>query len=100
MKPPLSEKQFVALWHEHGSAKAIAKLLGQSERAVLMRRRAIERRLGVELTAARKPGGQPAAPAAASKAPPEVADAEVRALRAQLAALKGETLDAEFVRHR
>lgn len=97
---PLSEKQFVALWHEHGSAKAIAKLLGQSERAVLMRRRAIEQRLGVVLAAARKPGGQPAAPAAAAKPAPEGADAEVRALRAQLAALKGETLDAAFVRRK
>jgi hypothetical protein len=47
----ISEEEFIALWQAHGSATQVAKLLGQDTRVVHGRRRAIERRRGIQLAA-------------------------------------------------
>jgi len=100
-KPTVSEDQFIDLWRRYGGAAALARHLGISERAVLSRRRSIEGKRGVTLAAAASIGGKANAvhndpPAEAPPAP----DAELRALRAQLAAAQRDQLDAEFVRRK
>lgn len=46
-----SEAEFVELWKTHGGAAGVARVLVASERSVNLRRRSIERRLGIKLEA-------------------------------------------------
>lgn len=48
-KPLLSDEQFIAKWHEHKSAQALADDIGQDVRVVQNRRRAIESRHRIKL---------------------------------------------------
>lgn len=100
-KPTVSEDQFIDLWRRYGGAAALARHLGISERAVLSRRRSIEGKRSITLAAGASIGGKANAvhnepPAEAPPAP----DAELRALRAQLAAAQRDQVDAEFVRRK
>ena len=92
-----SEQEFIRLWNELGSTAAVARRLGTGERAVNLRRRNIERRNNIVLAAgASIPSGL-----VASQEPSSTGvDPEVKALRAQLAAVQRDTLDAEYVRRR
>lgn len=100
-KPTVSEDQFIDLWRRYGGAAALARHLGISERAVLSRRRSIEGKRGITLAAGASIGGK--ANAVHNEPPteaPPAPDAELRALRAQLAAAQRDQLDAEFVRRK
>lgn len=95
----VTEDRFVELWQTSGSPARLAEQLGVTERSVLRRRRGIERRRGITLAAG---VGQdivvPEVPSAANDR--SHLDPEVKALRAQLAAIKQNTLDADFVKRR
>jgi len=47
--PRCTEAEFIELWRTHGGASDVAKALGTTERVVLLRRRAIERRNNIRL---------------------------------------------------
>lgn len=97
-KPAVDEDRFIELWRRYGGAKALARHLGVTERAVLSRRRSIEERRGITLAVPRAAAEQPTdagqAPVAA------VPDVEVRSLRAQLAAMQRDQLSADFVKRK
>ncbi|BAK75829.1 hypothetical protein NH8B_0997 [Pseudogulbenkiania sp. NH8B] len=97
-KPTVSEDQFIDLWRRYGGAAALARHLGISERAVLSRRRGIEAKRGITLAAGVSIGGKANAPEVVAEVPPP--DAELRALRTQLAAAQRDQLDAEFVKRK
>lgn len=94
-KPAVDEDRFIELWRRYGGAKALARHLGVTERAVLSRRRSIEERRGITLSVPRAAAEQPAdaGPAPVTAVP----DVEVRSLRAQLAAMQRDQLSADFV---
>ena len=54
--PLITTEEFTTLWHEHGSAATVARVLGLSVRDVLRRRRRIEMRTGELLKAKNAPG--------------------------------------------
>ncbi|PXX42775.1 hypothetical protein [Aquitalea magnusonii] len=91
-----SEQEFIQVWNELGSTAAVARRLGIGERAVNLRRRGIERRNNIVLASSTN---SLSAPMAQDSSPVGV-DPEVKALRAQLAAVQRDTLDAEYVRRR
>lgn len=102
-KAKCSEDDFIALWRRLGGAAAVARELGCSERAVHERRRAIEARRGIKLvTNVGKPISVGEVPPAANdeQTPPVGVDPEVKALKAQLAAIQRDSVDAEFVKRR
>lgn len=47
--PACSEEEFIKLWHKNPSAASMAKLLNIAERAIQIRRRNIEKKLGIIL---------------------------------------------------
>lgn len=49
--PACSDEDFIRLWNEADTALGLAKRLGIGERAVMQRRRKIEKRLGIKLDA-------------------------------------------------
>ncbi|NHR07630.1 hypothetical protein HA052_20795 [Chromobacterium haemolyticum] len=105
MATKINEADFVAAWVDLGSAAKVAKRLGITERAVHDRAARL-RAKGYELTCAdpRSPnrGATTAAKQANATVEPaaKLADPEVKALRAQLAAMKGNELDAEYVKRK
>lgn len=50
-RPTVSDAEFIELWKTHGSGAKITEVLGITERNVYARRRAIERRLNIQLEA-------------------------------------------------
>jgi hypothetical protein len=92
-----SEQEFIQVWNELGSTAAVARRLGMCERAVNLRRRGIERRNNIVLASG---ANSTSISAAAPDSAPAGIDPEVKALRAQLAAVQRDTLDAEYVRRR
>jgi hypothetical protein len=98
-QPICSEDDFIRLWGEHGSAASLAAALGISERAVAKRRRSIEVRRSIKLPAGAGRAVVQLGRISANDAAVLV-DPEVKALRAQLASVQRDTLDAEYVRRR
>jgi hypothetical protein len=90
-QPVCSEDDFIAVWRQLRSPTEVAAKLGVSVRSVNTRRRAIEARRNILL-----PVNDARSPAAAASAP--ISEHEALALRAQLAALKRDTLSEEFVK--
>ena len=90
----LTDKQFAALWDQHGgSAANVSRATGVSIRNVHLRRRAVETRLGIKL---RGHGGQ----AERYNLGHETAELQARVgeLEALLRSQKADTLDAAYVR--
>lgn len=93
MPTKIATADFLDAWVKHGNAPAVAKVLGVTERGVYDRLKRL-RAQGHDLQSAPKTGVAAGHPATA------VADPEVKALRAQLAAMKDSTLDAEYVKRK
>lgn len=51
VQPVVSDKEFIALWHEHRSARQVAEITGVNIRNTHMRRRNIEKKYNIELRA-------------------------------------------------
>lgn len=89
--PACTDDDFIRTWRELQSPVEVARRLGISARAVATRRRSIEARHKIVLTTNDSRSPTPTH----AQAP---ADHEVQALRAQLAALKRDTLSEDFVK--
>lgn len=51
VQPAVSDKEFIALWHEHRSNSAMSKVIGVTVRNIASRRRNIERKYNIQLRA-------------------------------------------------
>ncbi|MBP4049035.1 hypothetical protein J9978_05915 [Chromobacterium violaceum] len=99
MPTKVATADFLAAWVELGNAPAVAVRLGLTERGVYDRLRRL-REQGHDLQAADKPSKPSKRQDHPAASAPTAPDPEVKALRAQLAAMKDSTLDAEYVKRK
>ncbi|MDE1715763.1 hypothetical protein PWG14_25175 [Chromobacterium amazonense] len=95
MPTKVATADFLAAWIESGNAVDVAKRLGITERGVYDRLKRL-RAQGHDLQTASKRAEREVK----ASATPAMPDPEVKALRAQLAAMKDSTLDAEYVKRK